>query len=117
MVFTVNMENLKEIIQEEEIKDTRSKLEKFEKLFDIMKDFFKKRKIVIYGGAAMNMHLPKEHKIYTDDDFQISIVFHVVLRKTKIFQICLRKITTNNRNKVCMMEHTKYMSILNPFQI
>lgn len=69
MVFTVNMENLKEIIQEEEIKDTRSKLEKFEKLFDIMKDFFKKRKIIIYGGAAMNMHLPKEHKIYTDDDF------------------------------------------------
>lgn len=69
MVFTVNMEDLKEIIQEEEIKDTRSKLEKFEKLFDIMKDFFKKRKIIIYGGTAMNMHLPKEHKIYTDNDF------------------------------------------------
>ena len=69
MVFTVNMENLKDIIEDEEVKDSRKKIDKFENLFDIMKGFFKKRKIILYGGTAMNMHLPKEHKIYTDDDF------------------------------------------------
>lgn len=69
MVFTVNMESLKDIVKEEEDKDSIKKIDKFEKLFDIMKDFFKKRKIILYGGTAINMHLPKEHKIYTDNDF------------------------------------------------
>lgn len=69
MVFTVNLDSLKDIVDEEEVRETQKKIDKFEKLFDIMKTFFKKRKIILYGGTAMNMHLPKEHKIYTDDDF------------------------------------------------
>lgn len=69
MVFTVNLDSLKDIVDEEEVRETQKKMDKFEKLFDIMKTFFKKRKIILYGGTAMNMHLPKEHKIYTDDDF------------------------------------------------
>lgn len=69
MVFTVNLESLKDIVDEEEVKETQKKMDRFENLFDIMKTFFKKRKIILYGGTAMNMHLPKEHKIYTDDDF------------------------------------------------
>jgi len=69
MVFTVNMEELKDVIDTEETNLGMDKLKKFEKLFELMKSFLKKRKIILYGGTAMNLHLPDDSKIYTDDDF------------------------------------------------
>ena len=69
MVFTVNLSSLNDVVEEVQAVESRAKLEKFESLFEYLKSFMKKRKIVIYGGTAMNMHLPKDNKIYTDDDF------------------------------------------------
>ena len=69
MVFTVNLSSLNDVVEEVEAVESRAKLEKFESLFAYLKTFMKKRKIVIYGGTAMNMHLPKDNKIYTDDEF------------------------------------------------
>lgn len=69
MVFTVNLEELKEVVDAEQTISGIDKLNKFQKLFGLMKTFLKKRKIILYGGTAMNLHLPDHSKIYTDEDF------------------------------------------------
>lgn len=37
------------------------------KKYDIVRKFINKRKLKLYGGTAINAYLPKEEKIYTDD--------------------------------------------------
>jgi hypothetical protein len=69
MVFTVNMEELKGVIETEDTNAGIDKLKKFNKLFELMRVFLKKRKIILYGGTAMNLHLPEDSKIYTEEDF------------------------------------------------
>lgn len=38
------------------------------KKYAIVKEFIKRKKLKIYGGAAINMYLPKEDKIYSSTD-------------------------------------------------
>jgi len=69
MVFTVNLEELKDVMDAEQNITVGDKLKRFKKLFELMKTYLKKHKIILYGGTAMNLHLPDESKIYTDEDF------------------------------------------------
>ena len=69
MVFTINMDDLKEVIDDEESNLGLDKLNKFKTLFKLMKDFLRKRKIILYGGTAMNLYLPDDSKIYKEDEF------------------------------------------------
>ena len=68
-MFTVNENSLDDLITEEETMDNIAKIKKFERLFEEMKKFFDKNKIIIYGGTALDMHLPEESKIYDKNDF------------------------------------------------
>ena len=49
--------------------ETTDKMKKFSSLFEALKKYMFKNKIVLYGGTAMNLHLPSESKIYSDKDF------------------------------------------------
>lgn len=69
MVFSISLEQLDTIVEKESIHATNEKLDKFELLFEVMKKFFHERKIILYGGTAMNLHLPKTEKIYDENDF------------------------------------------------
>lgn len=69
MVFTVNLKRIDDIIDETAERETLNKMKKFEKLFDELKKYMKRNKIILYGGTAMNLHLPAESKIYSDKDF------------------------------------------------
>jgi len=69
MVFTVNLERINDLIEETVERETTDKMNKFGKLFDEMKTYMKRNKIILYGGTAMDLHLPKESKIYSTKDF------------------------------------------------
>lgn len=69
MVFAVSKEKITSIIEEGETEINEDKNKKFEKLFSLMKKYFKKNKIIAYGGTAMDMHLPESNKIYKPSDF------------------------------------------------
>jgi hypothetical protein len=36
--------------------------------FKIIEEFISNKKLVCYGGTAINMYLPKEHQFYNEDD-------------------------------------------------
>jgi|SRR3990170_724690 len=44
-------------------------IEKYRKIFAIAKKFISKSKLAIYGGFALNLHLPRDKKIYKSMDF------------------------------------------------
>jgi hypothetical protein len=63
------MDSLEKIIEKEDTDKNDKKLARFKKLFGILQNFFKTRKIILYGGLAMNYHLPKNKRFYKDDEF------------------------------------------------
>lgn len=69
MVFTVNLKRIDDIIDEATESETLNKMKKFDKLFTELKKYMKRNKIILYGGTAMNLHLPTESKIYSEKDF------------------------------------------------
>lgn len=81
MVFTVNLERIEDLIEETVEQETNDKMKKFGRLFDDIKAYMKKQKIILYGGTAMDLHLPKESKIYSDKDFPDYDAFSVNPKK------------------------------------
>lgn len=69
MVFTVNLESIGELVDSVAEIETTDKMKKFASLFEALKKYMLKNKIVLYGGTAMNLHLPSESKIYDEKDF------------------------------------------------
>lgn len=69
MVFTINLESIGELVDSVAEIETTDKMKKFASLFEALKKYMFKNKIVLYGGTAMNLHLPAESKIYDDRDF------------------------------------------------
>ena len=69
MVFAVSKNKINSIIEFGQSEINEEKNKKFDKLFELMKKYFKKNKIIAYGGTAMNLHLPESSKIYKESDF------------------------------------------------
>lgn len=69
MVFTVNLESIGDMVDSIAEIETTDKMKKFSRLFEALKKYMFKNKIVLYGGTAMNLHLPSESKIYDEKDF------------------------------------------------
>ena len=69
MTFNVNEEDLKQVVESEQNTYVKEKLKRFDKLFKALKKFMKLKKIILYGGTAINLHLPTASKIYTENDF------------------------------------------------
>jgi hypothetical protein len=69
MVFSFDVSELDKVVENVESEKNNEKIIRFKKLFEIMKSFFKSRLIILYGGTALNYHLPKNRKIYKEDEF------------------------------------------------
>lgn len=66
------MSKLKKIIEDIEIENIKINYNKNKKLFNIISDFIIKKKIILYGGYALNLILPnkkKFYKNYTQSDY------------------------------------------------
>ena len=66
------MKNLEKIIECIEINNLKKNFYKNEKLFKVVEKFIKKNKLILYGGYALNLILPKNKKFYkkyTESDF------------------------------------------------
>ena len=63
------MEDLSDSIFDniDDIKTLIKKRNEIEPILNQVKMYFKKKKIVLYGGTAINYYLPKEQKFYNDD--------------------------------------------------
>ena len=58
------MKNLEKIIEGIEINNLKKNFYKNEKLFKLVEKFIKKNKLILYGGYALNLILPKNKKFY-----------------------------------------------------
>lgn len=81
MVFTVNVQRLSDLIDDTVEEETMNKMKKFEKLFEELKSYMKRNKIILYGGTAMDLHLPEGSKIYSEKDFPDYDAFSVDPKK------------------------------------
>tara|TARA_B100001540_G_C15814109_1_gene646134 strand:+ start:2680 stop:3921 length:1242 start_codon:yes stop_codon:yes gene_type:complete len=66
------MKNLEKIVEGIEINNLKKNFYKNEKLFKVVEKFIKKNKLILYGGYALNLILPKNKKFYkkyTESDF------------------------------------------------
>lgn len=58
--------NIKNIIDNIEINKLKQKVENNKKIFEIVEKFIKNKKLILYGGYALNLILPNNKKIYRD---------------------------------------------------
>lgn len=64
----VSEEFIEDLNKKNEIELAYLKSDKIIPVLNIVEEFFKSNKIILYGGTAMNMYLPKKHQFYKDYD-------------------------------------------------
>ena len=58
--------SIKNIVDDIEINKLKKELINNKKIFEIVEQFIKNKKLILYGGYALNLILPKNKKIYRD---------------------------------------------------
>ena len=58
--------NIKNIVDNIEIKKLKNEMLNNKKIFEIVEKFIKTKKLILYGGYALNLILPNNKKIYRD---------------------------------------------------
>ena len=58
--------NIKNIVDNIEIKKLKNEMQNNKKIFEVVEKFIKTKKLILYGGYALNLILPNNKKIYRD---------------------------------------------------
>ena len=58
--------NIKNIVDNIEIKKLKEEMDNNKKIFEVVEKFIKTKKLILYGGYALNLILPDNKKIYRD---------------------------------------------------
>jgi hypothetical protein len=58
--------NIKNIVDNIEIKNLKNEMQNNKKIFEVVEKFIKTKKLILYGGYALNLILPENKKIYRD---------------------------------------------------
>ena len=59
-------DNIKNIVDNIEIEKLKNEMQNNKKIFEVVEKFIKTKKLILYGGYALNLILPQNKKIYRD---------------------------------------------------
>ena len=59
-------DNIKNIVDNIEIQKLKNEMQNNKKIFEVVEKFIKTKKLILYGGYALNLILPQNNKIYKD---------------------------------------------------
>lgn len=59
-------DNIKNIVDNIEIQKLKNEMQNNKKIFEVVEKFIKTKKLILYGGYALNLILPQNKKIYRD---------------------------------------------------